>query len=86
MQTRKSNRLKNYDYSQEGMYFVTICSNERENIFCQYNQSVGAALVSARYEIQLTKIGQIIKNQWNNMPQHYHKLFDHLNPDARLNI
>ncbi len=30
---RKPIRLKNYDYSLNGYYFTTICSNNRENIF-----------------------------------------------------
>lgn len=30
---RKRNRLKEYNYSQGGYYFVTICVNDRENIF-----------------------------------------------------
>ena len=30
---RKPNRLSNYDYSQNGAYFITICSKEREEIF-----------------------------------------------------
>jgi len=30
---RKQNRLKEYDYSQGGYYFVTICVNERRNYF-----------------------------------------------------
>ena len=29
---RKSIRLKNYDYSQNGMYFITICTKNREPI------------------------------------------------------
>ena len=44
MRTRKKIRLAGYDYSQDGVYFVTICSRERENIFAR----VGAALVPAR--------------------------------------
>ena len=31
--TRKGNRLKNFDYSFCGAYFVTICVSERRNIF-----------------------------------------------------
>ena len=27
---RKSIRLKNYDYSREGLYFITICSHNKE--------------------------------------------------------
>jgi len=30
---RKSIRLKGYDYSQEGMYFITICTYDREYLF-----------------------------------------------------
>ena len=30
---RKSIRLKNYDYSREGLYFITICSHNKECIF-----------------------------------------------------
>lgn len=29
---RKQMRLKEYDYSQEGYYFITICIKNRENI------------------------------------------------------
>ncbi|MEG2001732.1 MAG: hypothetical protein RR107_01395 [Clostridia bacterium] len=32
-QTRKEVRLQDYDYSQNGAYFVTICANNRcENL------------------------------------------------------
>ena len=37
---RKPNRLKDYDYSQNGAYFVTICTQNRENLF-------GAVIVGA---------------------------------------
>ncbi len=30
---RKSIRLKDYDYTQEGAYFVTICVNNRRCLF-----------------------------------------------------
>ncbi|MEZ4672356.1 MAG: hypothetical protein R3E39_31000 [Anaerolineae bacterium] len=32
---RKSPRLKGYDYSQNGAYFVTICTQNRECLFGQ---------------------------------------------------
>ena len=32
LQKRKPNRLKNYDYSQNGAYFITICTNKRKCI------------------------------------------------------
>ena len=30
---RQSIRLKQYDYSSNGIYFVTICTQDRENLF-----------------------------------------------------
>ena len=30
---RRSIRLKNYDYSRKGAYFVTICTYQKEDIF-----------------------------------------------------
>ena len=30
---RKANRLKDYDYSQNGLYFVTVCTYNRRNLF-----------------------------------------------------
>ena len=30
--TRKPNRLENYDYSQNGAYFITVCTQNRRNI------------------------------------------------------
>lgn len=32
MRERKLNRLENYDYSQNGAYFATICTQGREPI------------------------------------------------------
>ena len=32
-QTRKANRLKCYDYSQNGAYFITICTKARKELF-----------------------------------------------------
>ena len=30
---RRSIRLKGYDYTQAGAYFITICSYQREHVF-----------------------------------------------------
>ena len=49
LKTRKNIRLKNYDYSQKGMYFITICTKNREPILSKINKiaDVGAGLVPA---------------------------------------
>ncbi len=33
MRNRKLNRLKNYDYTQNGFYFVTVCTKGRAEWF-----------------------------------------------------
>ena len=33
--TRKNIRLQGYDYSKEGYYFVTICTQNKIEILCQ---------------------------------------------------
>ncbi len=74
---RKLNRLKDYDYSMDGYYFVTVCSNNRQNILGEYDKNiVGTGLAPVRYKnnIKLSKIGQIIDNQWNNIPNQYENI------------
>jgi putative transposase len=63
--TRKQIRLPNYDYSENGYYFITICSKNRENLF---GNSVGALLACAR---ELSICGQIIERQWLDLPNQY---------------
>lgn len=55
---RKKNRLKGYDYSSNASYFLTICSDKRQEIFSQivFDNTVGANIV------RLSKIGQKIEN------------------------
>ena len=38
---RKHVRLKDYDYSQAGMYFVTICTKDRQRILSRIVTPVG---------------------------------------------
>ena len=32
---RKNNRLKEYDYSQNGAYFITVCTKDRKRILSE---------------------------------------------------
>ena len=56
METRKHNRLKEYDYSQNGYYFITICTAEKSKILCDI--SVGANCV--RPKTTFSEIGKIV--------------------------
>ena len=53
--TRKLNRLKGYDYSQDGAYFVTVCTKDRAELF---GTIVGAA--TCRPYVKLTEIGKFV--------------------------
>ena len=55
---RKPLRLKNYDYSSNGYYFVTICSHNRRQIF---SKIVGQGLAPAVTE--LTAYGKVAQKQ-----------------------
>ena len=42
--TRKRNRLENFDYSQGGSYFVTICAKQHQCIFGNMNVDFSKSL------------------------------------------
>ncbi len=54
---RRSIRLKGYDYSQAGAYFVTICAQNRE---CLFGEIVNG-------EMQLNDAGKMIVRWWNEL-------------------
>ena len=55
---RKSIRLKGYDYSQAGFYFVTICCYQRQCLFGEIVDGV----------MQLNQYGEIVKKEWTRSP------------------
>ena len=81
---RKSNRLKDYNYSQAGCYFITICVKDRQELL---GRVVGDAAFGVP-SVELTATGEIVKrrieriNQTSNrrvdkfviMPNHVHML------------
>lgn len=65
---RKPMRLKNFDYSLDGAYFITICSKDRKQIFSKVIKStdnVGANIV------RLLPIGKIVEENINNIEAVY---------------
>ncbi|MCL2861101.1 MAG: hypothetical protein FWE22_01660 [Firmicutes bacterium] len=44
LNVRKSNRLQQFDYSQEGAYFITICAKDKAHIFGEVKLNVGAGI------------------------------------------
>jgi len=58
---RRSIRLKGYDYSQVAAYFVTICVQEREDLFGKI----------ASDEMQLNNAGRMVQSAWKDLPRYY---------------
>jgi putative transposase len=65
---RRSIRLKGYDYTSAGAYFITICTHQRE---CLLGEIVEC-------EMGLSESGDVVRSHWLKLPQ-YHA---HLRLDA----
>ena len=70
---RKRNRLCYYDYSSGGIYFITICTQNRKNIFWTTKQPnvVGEDIILPPDNIILSAYGKIVDNVINDIPNHY---------------
>lgn len=84
---RRSIRLKGYDYSQDGAYFVTIVAWQREMLFGEILDG----------DVVLNDFGKIIQEEWEQtaivrpnvelgeyvvMPNHFHGILVFINDDA----
>ena len=63
---RRSVRLKDYDYSQNGAYFITICTQNRKHIFGQITKD--DLLCS---QIVLNVCGKVAEKYWLEIPEHF---------------
>jgi putative transposase len=58
---RKSLRLRGHDYSQAGVYFVTIVTRQRELLFGEITTG----------EMRLNRRGEIAAQCWQEIPEHF---------------
>jgi putative transposase len=61
---RRSIRLKGYDYSTAGAYFITICTHNREQLF---GDIVDRTMV-------LNELGNITQLHWHKLARHHANL------------
>ena len=67
---RKHVRLKEYDYSRNGAYFVTVCAAGRACIFSDVLHPVGPdALIGPA--VQLTELGRVVERYIQSTPKAY---------------
>ena len=60
MRWRRPTRLPHFDYSQQGAYFVTICTRNRA---CLFGEVVDG-------EMQLNDVGEVAHAIWERIPTH----------------
>jgi len=58
---RRSIRLKGYDYTQPGAYFITVVSYQRQNIFGEIVDG----------EMHLNWAGNLVKQEWQRLPNRF---------------
>jgi REP element-mobilizing transposase RayT len=63
--------LKEYDYSLEGAYFVTICTQNKENLFGVIVVAGSKPALMNSAQMILNDAGKMIFNIWNEIPKYY---------------
>ena len=64
---RKPNRLTEYDYSIPNAYFITLCTQDRKNLFW----TDAEATIDCPENIPLTNLGMMVKQVIHDITRHY---------------
>ena len=75
---RKPNRIPNYDYSQNGAYFITFCVADRKPLLSTIDRSTG--------QVHLLPYGKVLEKYIQNAPEieKYVIMPDHVHLIIRL--
>jgi REP element-mobilizing transposase RayT len=58
---KKSIRLENYNYAQNGLYFITICTKNSKHLFGNISHG----------KMRLNRAGEMVERIWSEIPQFY---------------
>ena len=58
---RRSIRLKGFDYTSDGFYFVTLCCHNRQRLFGRIANGI----------MILNEAGKVADKCWQSIPEHY---------------
>ena len=64
---RKQIRLSEYDYRTPNAYFITVCTENRKNLFW----TDAGAVIDLPSHVPLTPLGTIVRQTIENIPNHY---------------
>jgi REP element-mobilizing transposase RayT len=76
---RRSVRLPGYDYSQNGAYFITICTQNRECIFGEIEDdamrlSDAGQIAADSWRWLARQYDHVVLDEWEIMPNHLHAI------------
>jgi REP element-mobilizing transposase RayT len=87
---RKSIRLKEYDYSQPGAYFVTLNTHARA---CIFGEIQGETMILSRSGEIVKIVWELLPNyfpirldEWGIMPNHFHGIIVIEDPKFKINV
>ena len=88
---RRSIRLKGYDYSSQGAYFVTLCAQNREHFFGHIDDGTlclndAGQMVERWYDEVGRKFPVVECGEMVVMPNHFHCIWHITKQDADTNI
>ena len=83
---RRSIRLKGYDYATAGLYFVTICTQNRAMMFGRINNGEmvlndAGRMVEQWYAKTAEKFPDIVCHEMIVMPNHFHCIWQNVGAD-----
>ena len=72
---RKPTRLKNFDYSTTGAYFITICTKDRKTLFAPVGaDSISARMVERTFLETMERYSVVDCPIYVVMPNHFHAI------------
>ncbi|WP_317856142.1 transposase [Chakrabartyella piscis] len=72
---RKPNRLQNYDYSENGAYFITICTQNKQCLFGDVGvDSISTRMIANIWEQTMLDYQNVYCDKYVVMPNHFHAI------------
>jgi len=78
---RRSIRLKGYDYSKAGLYFITLCCQNREHLFGEIKNGEmifndAGNMVNKEWLALTRRFTNIQLHEYQLMPNHFHSIIE----------
>ena len=74
--SRRSVRLKKWDYSNSGWYYLTLCTYKRALLFGNIVRATRGMTDFPTVHMQLNTIGKIVEGIWLSTPRHHDIVLD----------